>query len=139
MPTRFRPICTWVTLMALLLTPLIGSGAVVYCVAPGDHAAIEFAHAEQRCDHPADGEENRPGVAGTNLVSASPCVDQPLVEEATSSSISTSRELVIVSPVSLRYELPDLETLHTSHTFARWQDHLMHPELSVVQSVVLLI
>ena len=140
MPVRLRDISTWVTFMALLLTLLMGSGVMVYCVGPGDHAAIELVHGERHGDDPADGHEDAPEVAwATNLVSASECVDQPMAEEALPSVVFPSSELVIASPASLLYELPPLEEIRSSSLFSRWQDTPVHPDLSVVQFVVLLI
>mgnify|MGYP001036396959 CR=1 FL=1 len=140
MPVRLRDISTWVTFMALLLTLLMGSGVLVYCVGPGDHAAIELAHGKQPCGDPADGQEDAPEAEGvTNLVSASECVDQSMTEEALLSIVSPSSELVIAAPASLLYELAPLEELQSSRIFSRWQDTPVHPDLSVVQFVVLLI
>ena len=140
MPVRLRDISTWVTFMALLLTLLMGSGVMVYCVGPGDHAAIEFVHGEQPCDDPIDGQEDTPEADwATNLASASKCVDQPMAGEALPSVVFPSSELVIASPASLLYELAPPEELQSSRIFSRWQDTPVHPDLSVVQFVVLLI
>ncbi|MEX0745776.1 MAG: hypothetical protein WD118_09250 [Phycisphaeraceae bacterium] len=138
MPDRLRDASTWVTLVTLLLTLLVGGEVVVYCVGPGDHAAIEFAHGQQSCDPQPEGDAGaRPDRA--NITASSTCADQPLMEASLVPFVSASPQLVVAIPAPLRYELPDLKAVDARCPFSRWQVACAHPDVSVVQSVILLI
>ena len=140
MPVCLRDIFAWLAFVAMLPTLLMSSGVMVYCVGPGDHAGIELVHGQQPCGGPVDGQGETPGVDwGTQVVSASECVDQPMVEDMLPSIVHPSSGLVVASAASLLYELPPVEALQASRIFSRWQAAPVHPDVSVVQAVVLLI
>ena len=140
MSVRLHNITTWVTFSALVLTLLMGSGVLVYCVGPSGHAAIEIVHEEHPRENPIDEQEDSPaGDWVTNVVSASECVDQTMAEQAFASVTCPSQDLIITAPYSLLYELPPLEDLSTFSHFSRLQGTSVHPDFTVAQSVILLI
>lgn len=126
--------------MTLLLTLLMGSGAMVYCIEPGDHVAIEWAHAVQQCEYAANAEpESLPVQSGWTFATDATCFDQPVLEEALFITSNNTMALLPALSLTMLYELPELKQLDADHAFEQFDDLPAHPDLPVVQAVVLLI
>ena len=128
--------------MALSLTLLMGSGAMVYCIEPGDHVAIEWVHGADRCENTADRSDAQTQLAdsGWMFVSEGACVDQPVLEEVVFIVPSNGANLLPALSLALLYELPELDLRYVAACSMRQSTELpAHPDLPIVQAMILLL